>query len=46
VIVRDPEWNHGDSRPPEINRRRFEGAPDMDPARWPSLLVQNLRECC
>lgn len=46
VIVRDPEWNHGDSRPPEINGRRFEGAPEMDPARWPSLLVRNLRECC
>jgi hypothetical protein len=46
VIVRDPDWNHGDSRPPEINGRHFEGAPGMDPARWPSLLVRNLRECC
>ena len=45
VIVRDPEWNHGDSRPAHVNSRRFEGAPDMDPARWPDLLVQNLREC-
>jgi len=44
VIIRDPEWNHGDSRPAQINLRRFEGAPAMDPARWPYLLVQNLRE--
>jgi len=44
AILRDPEWNHGDSRPPEINARRFEGAPNMDAALWPALLVRNLQE--
>lgn len=44
VIIRDPEWNHGDSRPPEINARHFEGGPAMDSAYWPDLLVQNLME--
>jgi hypothetical protein len=44
IIIRDPEWNHGDSRPPEINARCFEGGPGVDPASWTELLVRNLVE--
>ena len=44
IIIGDSEWNHAASRPADINRKHYEGGPDMDPEKWPELLKANLRE--